>query len=84
MFDIETELKKLPEKSGVYIMKDINDNIIYVGKAISLKRRVKQYFRKNNKTHFKRSAVLKHGPVYQSDGLCRWDGCAVRGSSRGC
>lgn len=50
MFDIETELKKLPEKSGVYIMKDINDNIIYVGKAISLKRRVKQYFRKNNKT----------------------------------
>lgn len=50
MFDIETELKKLPEKSGVYIMKDINNNIIYVGKAISLKRRVKQYFRKNNKT----------------------------------
>ena len=42
MFDIETELKKLPEKSGVYIMKDINDNIIYVGKAISLKRRVKR------------------------------------------
>ena len=50
MFDIETELKKLPDKSGVYIMKDKDDNIIYVGKAISLKRRVKQYFRKNNKT----------------------------------
>ena len=50
MFDIETELKKLPEKPGVYIMKDEKDNIIYVGKAISLKRRVTQYFRKNNKT----------------------------------
>ena len=50
MFDIETELKKLPDKSGVYIMRDKNDKIIYVGKAISLKRRVKQYFRKNNKT----------------------------------
>jgi len=50
MFDIETELKKLPERPGVYIMKDKNDKIIYVGKAISLKRRVTQYFRKNNKT----------------------------------
>ncbi|MBR3151991.1 MAG: excinuclease ABC subunit UvrC [Clostridia bacterium] len=50
MFNIELELKKLPEKSGVYIMKDRDDNIIYVGKAISLKRRVTQYFRKNNKT----------------------------------
>lgn len=50
MFDIETELKKLPERPGVYIMKDEKDNIIYVGKAISLKRRVTQYFRKNNKT----------------------------------
>ncbi|MBR3133493.1 MAG: excinuclease ABC subunit UvrC [Clostridia bacterium] len=50
MFNIELELKKLPDKSGVYIMKDIDDNTIYVGKAISLKRRVTQYFRKNNKT----------------------------------
>ena len=50
MFDIETELKKLPERPGVYIMRDEKDNIIYVGKAISLKRRVTQYFRKNNKT----------------------------------
>ena len=50
MFNIELELKKLPDKSGVYIMKDKDDNIIYVGKAISLKRRVTQYFRKNNKT----------------------------------
>lgn len=50
MFDIEAELKKLPNKPGVYIMHDKEDNIIYVGKAISLKNRVRQYFRKNNKS----------------------------------
>lgn len=50
MFNIEEELKKLPQKPGVYIMKDKEDNIIYVGKAISLKRRVTSYFRKTNKT----------------------------------
>ena len=50
MFNIEEELKKLPSKPGVYVMRDIDDNIIYVGKAISLKNRVRQYFRKNNKT----------------------------------
>ena len=50
MFDIEAELKKLPQQPGVYIMHDKNDKIIYVGKAISLRNRVRQYFRKNNKT----------------------------------
>ena len=50
MFNIEEELKKLPNKPGVYIMHDKNDKIIYVGKAISLKRRVKSYFRKTKKT----------------------------------
>ena len=50
MFDIEEELKKLPLKPGVYIMHDKDDNIIYVGKAIKLRNRVRQYFRKNNKT----------------------------------
>ncbi len=50
MFNIEAELKKLPSKPGVYIMHDKDDNIIYVGKAVSLKNRVRQYFRKNNKT----------------------------------
>jgi len=50
MFNIEDELKKLPDKPGVYLMKDIEDNIIYVGKAVSLKNRVKSYFRKTNKT----------------------------------
>lgn len=44
MFDIEEELKKLPAKPGVYIMHDKTDEIIYVGKAISLKNRVRQYF----------------------------------------
>ena len=44
MFDIEEELKKLPAKPGVYLMHDDKDEIIYVGKAISLKNRVRQYF----------------------------------------
>ena len=50
MFNIEAELKKLPQKPGVYIMRDKENNVIYVGKAIVLRNRVKQYFRKNNKT----------------------------------
>lgn len=44
MFDIQEELKKLPDKPGVYIMKDENGTIIYVGKAVVLKNRVRQYF----------------------------------------
>lgn len=44
MFDVEEELKKLPAKPGVYIMRDKTDKIIYIGKAISLKNRVRQYF----------------------------------------
>lgn len=44
MFNIQEELKKLPEKPGVYIMKDVNGEIIYVGKAVVLKNRVRQYF----------------------------------------
>lgn len=47
MFRIEEELKKLPGKPGVYIMRDKLDHIIYIGKAISLKNRVKQYFQSN-------------------------------------
>lgn len=47
LFDIEEELKKLPGKPGVYIMHDEKDAIIYVGKAISLKNRVRQYFQKS-------------------------------------
>ena len=44
LFQIEEELKKLPAKPGVYIMRDKTDTIIYIGKAISLKNRVRQYF----------------------------------------
>ena len=50
MFNIKEELKKLPAKPGVYIMKDKEDDILYVGKAVSLKNRVRQYFMKTNKT----------------------------------
>ena len=50
MFNIEEEIKKLPDKPGVYLMHDKNDTVIYVGKAVVLKNRVRQYFRKNNKT----------------------------------
>ena len=51
MFIIEEELKKLPAKPGVYIMHGEKDEIIYVGKAISLKNRVRQYFQSSrNKT----------------------------------
>ena len=50
MFNIEEELKKLPNKPGVYIMHDKNNKIIYVGKAVNLKRRVTSYFRKTKKT----------------------------------
>lgn len=44
MFDIKEELKKLPDTPGVYIMHDAADSIIYVGKAVNLKRRVSSYF----------------------------------------
>ena len=50
MFEIEEQLKMLPDKPGVYIMHDINDRIIYVGKAVNLKNRVRSYFRKTEKT----------------------------------
>ncbi|HEX2927441.1 MAG TPA: excinuclease ABC subunit UvrC [Ruminiclostridium sp.] len=47
MFDIQEELKKLPDKSGVYIMKDAKGVVIYVGKAVVLKNRVRQYFQQS-------------------------------------
>ncbi|MBQ8040277.1 MAG: excinuclease ABC subunit UvrC [Lachnospiraceae bacterium] len=47
MFDIQEELKKLPDKPGVYIMHGQSDEIIYVGKAIILKNRVRSYFRES-------------------------------------
>ena len=48
-FDWEKELKELPDKPGVYLMHDAMDHIIYVGKAVVLKNRVRQYFRKSTK-----------------------------------
>ena len=60
LFDIEEELKKLPAKPGVYIMHDEDDNIIYVGKAVILKNRVRSYFRDStNKTLKIRTMVSK-------------------------
>ncbi len=50
MFNLEEELKKLPNKPGVYIMHDASDAIIYVGKAVSLKNRVRQYFQKRTRS----------------------------------
>lgn len=60
MFNLEEELKKLPDKPGVYIMHDKIDTIIYVGKAISLKNRVRQYFRSstNHSPKIKRMVSL--------------------------
>ena len=59
MFNIEEQLKMLPDKPGVYIMHDVDDKIIYVGKAVNLKRRVKSYFRKTDKTErIKRMVAL--------------------------
>ena len=44
MFDLNSELKQLPDKPGVYLMHDKHDEILYVGKALSLHSRVRQYF----------------------------------------
>jgi len=60
MFNIDEELKKLPDEPGVYIMKDANGEIIYVGKAISLKRRVRQYFQSSRNNPPKVNAMVSH------------------------
>ena len=60
MFDIEEEIQKLPDKPGVYIMKDSEGDIIYIGKAISLKNRVRQYFRKSTNHATKVVAMVKN------------------------
>lgn len=58
-FDIQEELKKLPAKPGVYIMHDRRDNIIYVGKAVILKNRVRSYFRASTKKSPKIQEMVK-------------------------
>ncbi len=60
MFNIDEELKKLPDKPGVYIMKDKSDEIIYVGKAISLKSRVRQYFQSSKNQGLKVRSMVSH------------------------
>lgn len=60
MFDIPEELKKLPGKPGVYIMHDETDRIIYVGKAISLKNRVRQYFQSSRNKGAKIEQMVTH------------------------
>ena len=59
MFNIEEELKKLPSLPGVYIMHDRHDTIIYVGKAISLKNRVRQYFQKSRNLGIKKEQMVE-------------------------
>ncbi len=59
-FVIEEELKKLPQQSGVYIMHDVNDEIIYVGKAINLKNRVRQYFQSEKNKSAKVIQMVHH------------------------
>lgn len=58
MFQIEEELKKLPSLPGVYIMHDQKDAIIYVGKAVSLKNRVRQYFQKSRNLGVKKEQMV--------------------------
>ena len=60
MFDIHEELKKLPSQPGVYIMHDEKDAIIYVGKAISLKNRVRQYFQSSRNKGAKIEQMVTH------------------------
>ena len=60
MFDIEEELKKLPARPGVYLMHDEKDAIIYVGKAISLKNRVRQYFQSSRNKGVKIDQMVTH------------------------
>ena len=59
-FNIEEELKKLPASPGVYLMHDASEEIIYVGKAISLKNRVRQYFQASRKRTAKIDQMVSH------------------------
>ena len=65
MFDLEQELKNLPEDPGVYIMHDKDDKIIYVGKAKILKNRVRQYFQKNSNHTPKVLAMVSNVAYFQ-------------------
>ena len=60
MFDIQDELKKLPDQPGVYIMHDKSDAIIYIGKALSLRKRVRQYFQPSHNEGIKKKQMVEH------------------------
>ncbi|MCR4672597.1 MAG: excinuclease ABC subunit UvrC [Lachnospiraceae bacterium] len=60
MFDIKEELKKLPDRPGVYLMHGEHDEIIYVGKAVILKNRVRQYFQSSRNLSPKIRQMVKH------------------------
>ena len=59
MFNIQEELKKLPDQPGVYIMHDSRDVIIYIGKALSLRKRVHQYFQPSHDEGIKKAQMVK-------------------------
>ena len=60
VFDLEEELKKIPDSPGVYIMHDAADTIIYVGKAVSLTKRVHQYFQKSHNEGIKKARMVQN------------------------
>ncbi len=60
MFDVQEELTKLPDQPGVYIMHDSSDEIIYIGKAKSLTKRVHQYFQKSHDEGIKKKQMVEH------------------------
>ncbi len=59
MFNIQEELKKLPDQPGVYLMHDKRDTIIYIGKAVSLRKRVHQYFQPSHNEGIKKAQMVK-------------------------
>lgn len=58
-FQLEEELKKLPDQPGVYLMYDKNDTIIYIGKAVSLTKRVHQYFQASHNEGVKKERMVR-------------------------
>jgi excinuclease ABC subunit C len=60
MFDFQEELRKLPDQPGVYIMHDSSDSIIYIGKALSLRKRVRQYFQPSHDEGIKKKQMVSH------------------------
>ena len=60
MFDIDKHLKELPKEPGVYLMKDENEKVIYVGKAVNLKNRVSQYFQSSKNHSSKVVSMVKN------------------------